>query len=110
MRALSKSKLLAYRQCHRRLAEQRYYHPSQEGSWSIKKVLRAIAPDQRYDKLAGVQDGGMAMEAYLEALAGSTSLTRKEVIRAQLFEYCKRDTYAMVRIWQMFAGRQDLAL
>ena len=36
------------------VAEQRYYHPRQEGSWSIKKVLRAIAPDQRYDKLTGV--------------------------------------------------------
>ncbi|PYD07493.1 DUF2779 domain-containing protein, partial [Pseudomonas syringae pv. syringae] len=48
------------------VARERYYHPSQEGSWSIKKVLPAVAPDLRYDDLEGVQDGGAAMQAYLE--------------------------------------------
>ena len=47
-----------------RIAEQRYYHPSQHGSWSIKKVLPAVAPELRYDELEGVQDGGMAMDAF----------------------------------------------
>jgi hypothetical protein len=93
-----------------RVAEQRYYHPSQEGSWSIKKVLPAIAPDLRYDALEGIQDGGMAMEAYLEAMAPSTSLQRKQQIRDQLLAYCKLDTYAMVRIWQYFVGRDCLKL
>ena len=27
------------------VARSHYYHPSQQGSWSIKKVLPAIAPD-----------------------------------------------------------------
>ena len=52
-----------------KVAEQYYYHPSQEGSWSLKKVLPSIAPDLSYDKLVGVQDGGMAMNAYLEAIS-----------------------------------------
>jgi hypothetical protein len=93
-----------------RVAEQRYYHPSQQGSWSIKKVLPAIAPDLRYDALEGVQDGGLAMEAYLESLAPSTPVVRKHQIEQQLLAYCQLDTYAMVRIWQSFAGRSDLKL
>ena len=28
-----------------KVAEQNYYHPSQEGSWSLKNVLPAVAPD-----------------------------------------------------------------
>ena len=93
-----------------RIAEQRYYHPSQQGSWSIKKVLPAIAADLRYDKLKGVQDGGMAMEAFTEALASSTTLERKQEIHDQLLAYCALDTFAMVRIWQFFSGQGDLKL
>jgi hypothetical protein len=92
------------------VAEQRYYDPSQQGSWSIKKVLPAIAPDLRYEALDGVQGGGMAMEAFLEALIPSTSASRKRQIEQQLLAYCQLDTYAMVRIWQCFAGRKDLKL
>ena len=85
-----------------RVAEARYYHPSQQGSWSIKKVLPAIAPDLRYDALEGVQDGGMAMEAYKEAIYPKTSVDRKAEIEKQLLKYCGLDTLAMVRIWQYF--------
>ena len=90
------------------VARARYYHPSQQGSWSIKKVLPAIAPDLRYDHLDGVQDGGMAMDAYLEAIAPTTSLERKTQIERQLFIYCRLDTFAMVRLWQFFTGRNDM--
>jgi CRISPR/Cas system-associated exonuclease Cas4 (RecB family) len=89
------------------VAEERYYHPSQEGSWSIKQVLPTIAPDLHYNALDGVQDGGMAMEAYREALVASTLPTRKHKIQEQLLAYCKLDTYAMVRIWQFFTGRAE---
>lgn len=93
-----------------RVAEQRYYHPSQQGSWSIKQVLPAVAPDLRYDALDGVQDGGMAMDAFREAIAPNISAVRKTRIEKQLLEYCGLDTYAMVRLWQFFAGRDDLEL
>lgn len=92
------------------IARDRYYHPSQEGSWSIKKVLPAVVPELRYDALDGVQDGGMAMEAFLEAIHPDTSAERKNQIEQQLLAYCKLDTYAMVRLWQVFAGRTDLKL
>lgn len=92
------------------IARERYYHPSQEGSWSIKKVLPAVVPELRYDALDGVQDGGMAMEAFLEGIHPDTSAERKAQIEQQLLAYCKLDTYAMVRLWQVFAGRTELRL
>lgn len=85
-----------------------YYHPSQQGSWSIKTVLPAVAPDLSYDALAGVQNGGMAMEAYLEAIHPDTTAERKEEIEQQLLAYCGLDTFAMVRLWQFLAGRNDM--
>ena len=92
------------------IARARYYHPSQQGSWSIKKVLPAVVPELRYDALDGVQDGAMAMQAFLEAIHPDTDVQRKSQIEQQLLAYCKLDTYAMVRLWQVFAGRTDLKL
>lgn len=92
------------------VARKRYYHPSQQGSWSIKKVLPAVVPELRYDALDGVQDGGMAMDAFLEGIHPDTSPERKTQIEQQLLAYCKLDTYAMVRLWQVFSGRTDLRL
>lgn len=86
------------------IARNRYYHPSQHGSWSIKAVLPAICPDLSYDQLDGVQDGGMAVEAYKEALAPETSPERKGEIEKQLVKYCELDTFAMVRMWEVFKG------
>lgn len=92
------------------IARERYYHPSQQGSWSIKVVLPAVVPELNYHDLDGVQDGGMAMEAFLEALHPRTTIERKQLIRDQLLAYCKLDTYAMVRLWQVFSGQTDLSL
>ncbi len=92
------------------VAQQHYYHPDMQGSWSIKKVLPCLAPSLSYDALDGVQSGGQAMAAYIKA---SDIFVEPEVvatIEAQLLRYCKLDTYAMVRLWQVFAGRTDLEL
>lgn len=86
------------------VAREHYYHPSQEGSWSIKAVLPALCPDLNYGDLEGVQDGGMAMEAFVEALSPQTSSARKTEIERQLLAYCALDTYAMVRMWAAFTG------
>ncbi len=87
------------------IARNRYYHPRQQGSWSIKAVLPALCPDLSYDQLEGVQDGGMAVEAFTEAIAPGVTQERKQKIEQQLLEYCKLDTLAMVRMWQIFGGR-----
>lgn len=86
------------------VARDHYYHPSQRGSWSIKAVLPALCPDLDYGDLDGVQNGGMAMDAFLEALAPQTSYVRKSEIEHQLLAYCALDTYAMVRLWAIFSG------
>jgi hypothetical protein len=86
------------------IAREHYYHPSQEGSWSIKAVLPALCPDLDYAVLEGVKDGGMAMEAYAEAIAPETTSARKAEIEKQLTAYCALDTYALVRLWSIFSG------
>lgn len=86
------------------IARNRYYHPSQHGSWSIKAVLPAMCPELSYAKLRGVQDGDMAVEAFKEAIARETAAERKQDLEQQLLEYCKLDTFAMVRLWQVFSG------
>lgn len=84
-----------------------YYHPSQKGSWSIKAVLPAVAADLSYEALEGVQNGGMAMEAYLEAIFPYTEPCHKAAIERQLLAYCGLDTFAMVRLWQFLVGRHE---
>lgn len=89
------------------IAQRRYYAPSQHGSWSIKQVLPAVAPDLRYDQLEQVQDGGGAMDAYREAIDPATSGARKQQIERQLLDYCRLDTLAMVRLWRHFVGTRE---
>jgi Domain of unknown function(DUF2779) len=91
------------------IAQNHYYHPSQQGSWSIKKVLPAIAPALRYDALDGVKDDGMAMEAYIEAITSGTAANRKAQIDRELREYCALDTHAMIKLWEVFSGRNPPA-
>lgn len=86
------------------IARDHFYHPDQQGSWSIKDVLPAACPDLSYEKLDGVRDGGMAQEAFLEAMAPATSPHRKAEIECQLVAYCSLDTYAMVRLWEFLSG------
>jgi hypothetical protein len=88
------------------VAESHYYHPSQKGSWSLKAVLPALCPELDYANLEGVKDGGMAQEAYLEAIAPETTASRKAELERQLLDYCARDTYALVRLWSIFSGSQ----
>ena len=87
------------------IAKNYYYHPSQNGSWSIKYVLPAICPDLHYSELDGVQDGQMAISAYQEAIMPNTTPERKAEIYSQLDKYCALDTLAMVRLWEFFSGR-----
>ena len=86
------------------IARNRYYHPIQHGSWSIKAVLPAAIPELSYDQLDGVQDGGMAVAAFMEAIAPATPHARKQEIENQLISYCQLDTLAMVRLWKLFRG------
>ena len=79
-----------------------YYLPAMNGSFSIKKVLPALFPNDsslNYKNLdKAVQNGGDAMTKYPE-IAKMTPAEAKATRKA-LLEYCKLDTLAMVKIWE----------
>ena len=77
-----------------------YYKKEMEGSYSIKKVLPALFPNDPeldYGGLPGVKKGDEASKAYKEMRNASPE--NIEEIRAGLLAYCKLDTLAMVKIW-----------
>ncbi|HBT34470.1 MAG TPA: DUF2779 domain-containing protein [Pusillimonas sp.] len=81
-----------------------YYHPDMRGSFSIKAVLPTVAPDLAYGNLEFVQDGGMAQQAWLEAVSEATSEQRRAELRQGLLDYCERDTLALVRLADFLQG------
>jgi len=86
------------------IAKAHFYALSQHGSWSLKAVLPAACPELSYDTLEGVADGGMAVEAYREAIAPETTEERRHAIERELLAYCHLDTLALVRLWEVFRG------
>ena len=58
-----------------------------------------MCPELSYKEL-GIQDGNSAQRLWMEAILDETRADQKEQILADLTEYCKMDTWAMVRIWQ----------
>ena len=81
------------------IVKENFYHPEMRGSFSIKKVLRAIAPDLNYDELDEVQEGTAAQVAYLyAALDPQTTLVRKADLDMKLRIYCRQDTWAMLEL------------
>lgn len=66
------------------------------GSYSVKDILPAMVPELTYEGLE-IADGGAAMNAWhtMNSLEDDAEL---EKLRAALWEYCKLDTLAMVRI------------
>lgn len=75
-----------------------YYHPKQQGSWSLKSVLPALLPQFSYAALEGVQNGLDAQLAYAEAVDPATTSARASQLRRQMLAYCKLDTLALVEI------------
>lgn len=77
------------------------YDRAMGGSFSIKKVLPALFPDNsnlNYHNLIDVHNGGEATDTYL-ALRGMEQGERDR-LRQSLLAYCKLDTMAMVMLWQ----------
>jgi hypothetical protein len=86
------------------IVKEHYYHPDMNGSWSLKAVTTCIAPEMSHAKLGEVADGMAAQKAYLEIIAPETNDIRRENLKNKLFEYCKLDTMAMVRIAKVLQG------
>jgi hypothetical protein len=75
-----------------------YWLPEMGGSFSIKSVAPAIAPELSYEGLE-VAGGLAASRTYEELLAGVDDELAVRKKRA-LLTYCEQDTLAMVRILQ----------
>ena len=70
-----------------------------EGSASIKQVLPVLCPELSYKEL-GIQEGGSAQRLWMEAVLDDKRADQKDQILADLIEYCKLDTLAMVEIYK----------
>jgi predicted RecB family nuclease len=77
------------------------YHPEFRGSYSLKDVLNPLVPDLSYEDLV-IVDGRLASVeiARLLFVAHRIPPAERERVRNDLLEYCKRDTWATVRLVQ----------
>lgn len=80
-----------------KIVRSHYYHRDFHGSFSIKSVLPALAPEFGYEDLE-IQDGQLASVAFLESISSGTKPGRREQLRSGLLAYCERDTEAMLRV------------
>jgi hypothetical protein len=76
--------------------KQWFYVQAMGGSTSLKAVLPALVPDLSYEAL-GIQNGTAAMAVFLEH-SEQADPEAYAAQRSDLWEYCKLDTLAMVRI------------
>jgi hypothetical protein len=78
-----------------------YVTPDMKGSYSIKYVLPSLVPqfEKAYKELDGVQNGSQAMNAFSNL--GKLDDKEKQKMRTSLLEYCKLDTLAMVKIFEV---------
>jgi hypothetical protein len=70
------------------------------GSASIKKVLPVLVPHLSY-KVLGIQEGASAQRLWMQSVIDGKDHIDKEVLFADLIEYCKLDTLAMVEIFNV---------
>jgi predicted RecB family nuclease len=81
------------------LIKDNYYHPAFRGSFSIKRVLPVMVPGYDYSDLA-IAEGETASATFVDIVEGRVDEDELDDVLFDLLEYCKRDTEAMVRIWQ----------
>lgn len=85
-----------------------YYHPSQTGSASLKKVMPAVTGIS-YEDLE-IAHGDIASLRYMQATFGEVSAEERSKIRKDLLKYCKQDTGGMVRIVENLAQESQRLL
>jgi hypothetical protein len=84
-----------------------YLHPKFKGSWSIKNVLPVMVPELSYDEME-IGKGDQAMMAWWELINDKLSMDDAEKTKTALLEYCKLDTWAMVKIWERMTISSNL--
>ncbi len=80
-----------------------YYHPSMNGSASIKNVLPSIDPTLNYDNLEvknGTEASNIFESMVKDTFSGCLTESRKDLLR-----YCELDTNGMVVIWRELCSK-----
>ena len=80
-------------------SKQHYVDADFKGSSSLKKVLPVIVPELNYSNL-NISKGIQASERWEKMVSSDISSAEKKQIKKDLLEYCKLDTWAMVKIYQ----------
>ena len=83
----------------KKVVEKNLAHPDFMGSYSIKNVLTPLVPDLTYEGME-VADGMTASVRLITMMleGDSWSAEKLEAERQALLEYCKLDTWAMVKL------------
>ena len=79
------------------IIKRNFYHPGFHGSTSIKRTLPVLVPEMSYEGLE-IADGDSAMAAFAFIAWGRYADKELEHVKRNLFEYCKQDTLAMVKL------------
>ena len=74
-------------------------HPDLRRSYSLKSVLPVLVPSMGYADLE-IAEGMTASTSYARLIDRDTPENEKAVIRGALLAYCKRDTEAMLRVYE----------
>jgi predicted RecB family nuclease len=83
-----------------KIVQDHVVHPDFQGSYSMKAVAPALAPDLTYGDL-DIADGGDASAAFYRIVADPTLSTEARAgLRESLLMYCQRDTLALARVHQ----------
>ncbi|TMQ65221.1 MAG: DUF2779 domain-containing protein [Candidatus Eisenbacteria bacterium] len=76
-----------------------YYHPDFHGSFSIKAVLPVLVEGLDYSDLE-IREGSQAAGAFAVMTDPKTPDWQRKKLREGLLAYCRRDTEAMLRLFQ----------
>lgn len=76
------------------------YHPEMNGSFSIKAVGPAFAPQVSYGDLEGVADGMAALAAFARLVGGELGRPEAAKVRRELLAYCRLDTLALLEMYR----------
>ena len=85
-----------------------FYHPSLAGSYSLKKVVK-VFNENAYEDLT-IKNGEQAYRSYLKL--PEVGFLDSDIIKKNLFLYCRQDTYSMYEIIQGLKEliKNDLAI
>ena len=84
-----------------------YYHPTQMGSTSIKRVLPALAEDLNYEGME-ISNGNSAAAQFMRITFGQVLPYVRYRLRRELERYCALDTLGMVKMIETLRRKLNL--